>query len=182
MQQLIDTFDLLLEYNINGGDPLGAVYEQDPLYLVDGEAAIWFNGSWAWANLLGAGAQPTDEYGFLPFYLGNDTSDFANNGIPVLSAKQIAIDRAYATDEQIEAAKVFLNWLTYNETAQQMLGEQAEIVSAFPNNQFAPNNPLAMDQLMKIQNGQVFPAVWGLADQIAGVGPAMQKYMGGASS
>ena len=43
--QFIDTFDLLCEYNINGEDPLGALYDQDPIFLADGDAAIWANGS-----------------------------------------------------------------------------------------------------------------------------------------
>lgn len=42
--QFIDTLNLLLEYNINGADPLGALYEQDPIFLADGDAAIWANG------------------------------------------------------------------------------------------------------------------------------------------
>lgn len=54
--QFIDTFDLLCEYNINGEDPLGALYDQDPIFLADGDAAIWANGSWAWPNLAEAGA------------------------------------------------------------------------------------------------------------------------------
>ena len=79
--QFIETFDLLCEYNINGADPLGALYEQDPIYVVDGEAAFWANGCWAWPNLSEAGASIDDAYGFVPFVFGNDTADFANTGI-----------------------------------------------------------------------------------------------------
>lgn len=34
----MDTFDLLSQYNINGEDPLGALYDQDPIFLADGDA------------------------------------------------------------------------------------------------------------------------------------------------
>ena len=79
--QFIETFDLLCEYNINKEDPLGALYEQDPIFMVDGDAAIWANGCWAWPNLAEAGASTDDEYAFVPFVFGNDITDFANTGI-----------------------------------------------------------------------------------------------------
>ena len=31
--QFVDSFDVMLEYNINKADPVGAIYEQDPMYL-----------------------------------------------------------------------------------------------------------------------------------------------------
>ena len=34
--EFMDTFDLLSQYNINGEDPLGALYDQDPIFLADG--------------------------------------------------------------------------------------------------------------------------------------------------
>lgn len=76
--QFVDTFDLLKENNINNPEPLAATYEQDPIYFADGEAAFWFNGSWAWPNIVEAGGEE-GEYGFIPYVLGNDTSDFVNN-------------------------------------------------------------------------------------------------------
>lgn len=66
----MDTFDLLSQYNINGEDPLGALYDQDPIFLADGDAALWINGCWAWPNLKEAGASDSDEYGFIPYVLG----------------------------------------------------------------------------------------------------------------
>ena len=54
--QFADTFNLLAQHNINGNDPLGALYEQDPIVLADRDAAFWFNGVWAWPNLKDAGA------------------------------------------------------------------------------------------------------------------------------
>ena len=48
--EFMDTFDLLSQYNINGEDPLGALYDQDPIFLADGDAALWINGCWAWPN------------------------------------------------------------------------------------------------------------------------------------
>ena len=114
--QFMDTFDLLMEYNINGADPLGALYDQDPIFLVDGDAAFWANGCWAWPNLEEAGASKEDEYGFISMVYGNDGADFANTKIQSAPTKLVMIDAVQADEQQIAAAKEFLNWLVYSET------------------------------------------------------------------
>ena len=105
--EFMDTFDLLSQYNINGEDPLGALYDQDPIFLADGDAALWINGCWAWPNLKEAGASDSDEYGFLPYILGNDTSDFANNGIQASASKQLMIDAEQSTPRDGAAAMLY---------------------------------------------------------------------------
>ena len=119
--EFMDTFDLLSQYNINGEDPLGALYDQDPIFLVDGDAALWVNGCWAWPNLKEAGASDSDEYGFLPYVLGNDTSDFANNGIQASASKQLMIDAEQSTPEQQEAAKAFIEWFFSDDENMKMM-------------------------------------------------------------
>lgn len=100
----VDTLDVIKEYNINKKDPLGAIYEQDPIFLADGEAAFWANGVWAWPNLAEAGAELSDEYGFIPFVLGNDTSSVANSGMQASPSKQLMVDKVQANADQ-QAAK-----------------------------------------------------------------------------
>ena len=73
--------DLLLKYNINKDDPNGSLYDQDAMYVAEGDAAFWANGCWAWQDMKNAGADPDGKYGFIPFVLGNDTSDFANTSM-----------------------------------------------------------------------------------------------------
>lgn len=181
--QFVDTLDLLLEYNINGKDPLGALYEQDPIFLADGEAAIWANGVWAWPNLADAGAEVTDEYGFLPFVLGNDTTDFANNGIQAAASKQVMIDKVQATEQEQAAAKEFLNWIVYNENGQKMLVENCAIIPASANNSFEPVDPLGKDIKEKMTAGNVFSSSFiAPSDHWSVMGAAMQKYIAGKSS
>ena len=48
---LMDTFDLLAQYNINKDDPLAADYATNCADLAEGEVAIYFNGNWAWAEI-----------------------------------------------------------------------------------------------------------------------------------
>lgn len=181
--QFVDTLDLLMEYNINGKDPLGALYEQDPIYLVDGDAAIWANGCWAWPNLEESGADKTDEYGFLPFVLGNDTSDFANNGIQASASKQVMIDKVQATEQEQNAAKEFLNWIVFTESGQKMLVENAALIPAFSNNSFDPLDPLGMDIKEKMSEGKTFSSSFiAPGDHWSVMGAALQKYIAKQSS
>ena len=51
MNDFLDMFDVLKEYNVAKGDPLGADYDEMAIDLADGKTAFWFNGNWAWPNL-----------------------------------------------------------------------------------------------------------------------------------
>lgn len=78
LNQFLDMFDTLKKYNVANRDPLGADYDEMAIDLADGKTAFWFNGNWAWPNLVEAGAQETDEYGFLPYFMNDDPDDFVN--------------------------------------------------------------------------------------------------------
>lgn len=181
--EFIDTLDLLLDYNINGADPLGALYEQDPIFLADGDAAIWANGCWAWPNIEEAGATTDDEYGFLPFVLGNDTSDFANTGIQAAASKQVMIDSVQATDTEIAAAKEFLNWIVYSDEGQKMLVEDAAVIPACSNNTYAALDPLGQDIQAKMAAKNTYSSSFiAPSDHWSVLGASMQKYIAGESS
>jgi raffinose/stachyose/melibiose transport system substrate-binding protein len=176
--QFLDTMDLLLEYNINGKDPLGALYEQDPIFLADGEAAIWANGNWAWPNIEDSGAATTDEYGFLPFVLGNDTADIANTSIQAAPSKQVMIDNVQATPEQQAAAKEFLNWIVYEESGQKMLVENCALIPACSNNAFEPLDPLGRDIKARVASKTTYNSSFvAPSDHWSVMGAAMQKYI-----
>ncbi len=182
LSQFLDTMDLLLEYNINKKDPLGALYEQDPIFLADGDAAFWANGCWAWPNIADAGASATDAYGFIPFVLGNDTSDFANTSIQASPTKQVIIDKVQASEEQITAAKEFLNWLVYNDNGQKMLVETCALIPACTNNAYNPLDPLGMDIKDKMAAGKTYSSSFiAPSDHWSVLGAAMQKYIAGES-
>ncbi len=183
LSQFLDTMDLLLEYNINKKDPLGALYDQDPIFLADGDAAIWANGCWAWPNIADAGASASDAYGFIPFVLGNDTSDFANTSIQASPTKQVIIDKVQASEEQIAAAKEFLNWLVYNDNGQKMLVETCALIPACANNAYDPLDPLGMDIKERMSNGRTYGSSFiAPSDHWSVLGAAMQKYIADESS
>lgn len=180
--EFVDTFDLLMKYNINGADPLGAIYDQDPTFLVDGKAAIWANGTWAWPNLLQAGAKVTDEYGFLPYVLGNDTSDFANTKMQASATKQVMIDKVQATKKQVAAAEEFLHWIVFTDQGQKMLVQNAAVVPACSNNKYQAADPLGKDMQTKMAAGNTYSSSFiAPSDHWKVLGASMQKYLGGQS-
>ena len=180
--QFVQTFDLLKEYNINNPEPLAATYEQDPIYLADGDAAFWVNGSWAWTNIVEAGGED-NEYGFIPYVLGNDTSDFVNTQIQACASKQVMIDKEKATEEEIQAAKDFLNYLVYDEAGQKGLVEECSMIPVASNNKFEPADPLGKAIKKAIGNDAVFTAAAIVpGDHWAVLGASMQKYLAGEST
>ncbi len=178
LSDFLDMFDVLKKYNVAKGDPLGADYDEMAIDLVDGKTAIWFNGNWAWPNLEEAGAETEDEYGFLPYFMNNDSKDFANQKIQGSPSKQIMLDGQLATDHQKAAAKEFLNWIVFSEIGQQMLVKTCSIIPPFQNNPYEPNDPLSRDIYEKVHEDKAFNASAIVPnDHWAVLGAAMQKYL-----
>ncbi len=178
MSQLLDMFDILKKYNVAKGDPLGADYDEMAIDLVDGKTAFWFNGNWAWPNLKDAGAEETDEYGFLPYYMNNDPNDFVNQKIQASPSKQVMLDGQVATEKEQAAAKEFLNWIVFSEIGQQMLVKTCNIIPPFQNNPYEPSDPLSKNIYEQIHAGTTFNAAAIMPnDHWSVLGASMQKYM-----
>ncbi len=181
--QFLDTLDLLVKYNISHDDPLGADYDEGALHLAMGEAAFWANGCWAWPNLAEGGAKASDAFGFVPFVLGEDTSDFANNGIQASATKQVMLDKVRASAEQQQAAKDFLNWLVYEADGQKALVNDCAIIPAANNNPNKPLDPLGADIVAKMGSNKTFSSSFiAPSDHWSKMGASLQKYISGNSS
>ena len=181
--QFIETFNLLMEYNYGHLDPLGVDYDEGALLLAMGEVAFWPNGCWAWPNMEEGGAETDQDFGFLPFFLGDDPDDFANNGMQAAATKAVIIDRVQASAEQQQAAKDFLNWLVFNENGQKALVEDCAIIPASGNNPFPPLDPLGADIVAKMAAGKTYSSVAITpSDHWSTMGASMQKYLAGRSS
>lgn len=183
MGEFLDMFDILRKYNVAGKDPLGADYDEMAIDLADGKTAFWFNGNWAWPNLAEAGAENTDEYGFLPYFLNNDPEDFANREIQASPSKQIMIDGKVVSDQERAAAKEFLNWVVYSEIGQQMIVKTCNLIPPFQNNPYEPSDPLSRDIYSRVHEERAFNASAIVPnDHWAVLGASMQKYLAGRSS
>ena len=182
VNEFLDAFDVLKKYNVSLKDPLGADYDEMASDLADGKTAFWFNGNWAWPNLVEAGAENEDEYGFLPYFLNNDPDDFVNQRIQGSPSKQVMLDGQMATDKERAAAKEFLNWMVYSEIGQQMLVKTCNLIPPFKNNPYEPGDPLSRDIYEKVHEGKAFNASAIVPnDHWSVLGAAMQKYLAGRS-
>ena len=180
--QFVDTLNLLMKYNYAHADPLGADYDEGALYLATGEVAFWANGNWAWPNVQEGGAKTSDAFGFLPFILGDDTSDFANNQMQASATKQVMIDKKYATAEQQQAAKDFLNWLVFDAAGQRALVNTCALIPACTNNPNKPSDPLGQDIVAKMAAGKTFSSSFvAPSDHWSVMGAHLQKYISGNS-
>lgn len=182
LPELLDMFDTLKKYNVAKGDPLGADYDEMAIDLADGKTAFWFNGNWAWPNLAESGAEETDDYGFLPYFMSNDETDFVNTMIQGSPSKQVMLDGQMASEKEQAAAKEFLNWIVFSEIGQQMLVKTCNVIPPFKNNPYEPSDPLSRSIYESVQAGEAFNAAAIVPnDHWSVLGSAMQKYLAGRS-
>lgn len=177
---LMDTFELLMEYNINKDDPMAADYDENAANLAEGEVAFWFNGNWAWAEISDYIEEGT-ELGIMPV-VQNDTTgnENVNNYVGGSASKHIMIDKECNDEKQQEAAKDFLDWLANTEEGNAVLIDECSLVPPFTNITAEATNDLGKSIQNYAKNGQLFPGVTDYpGDHWAEVGALMQKYFAG---
>lgn len=176
---VMDTFDLLKDFNINKADPLSGTYDQGPQLLGTGKVGLWFMGNWAWPQIHSFDTR-NGNYGFLPIPNSDNPSDYGNQQIPVGVTKFLILDKEQSTPEQQEAAKRFLNWLVYEKSGQDFLVNQANIIPDFKNIALKPQNPLAQSIMGYMNDGQTLRFMTTLPpDHWSQLGASMQKYLSG---
>ncbi|MDY8023692.1 ABC transporter substrate-binding protein [Paenibacillus polymyxa] len=174
---LMDTFDVMMKYNIDQASPLAGAYERGPELLGKGEVGIWFMGNWAWPQI-NSFDTVNKEYGFLPVPISNNADDYGNQEISSAVSKRIVIDKEKTTPEQQEAAKKFLNWIVYEEKGQDFLVNQANIIPAFKNITLPAADPLGKSIQDYIAKGKSEQSMSMLpADHWSKTGSSMQKYL-----
>lgn len=114
---VMDTFDIIAEYNYNAEDPLVGNTDLDAQALADGEVAMWFMGDWGWSYLEDI-VNSEDEYGLMPVPL-TASDDDANQELSVFPSKGYCIDGSQNDEAQQEAGKKLVEYLCV-ERAQDM--------------------------------------------------------------
>ena len=174
--RVFDAFDLFFAYNINRDDPLAADYDLNASYFADGTVAFWVNGTWAWPNIAPY-EDDSMEYGVFHFPI----NDAATQGKVIAGAtKYITLDIEHATDEQLKAAKMFLNWLIFDPVGQSVLVNDCQVLTAFTNIELLPTNPLDAGLRSYINAGRtVAHNTYAPTDHRTLLAPSMQAYLGG---
>lgn len=177
---LMDTFDLLAQYNINKDDPLAADYATNCADLAEGEVAFYYNGNWAWAEI-SSYIEDGTEIGIMPV-VQNETSEneAVNSSICGSATKQVMIDKECNDDQQQAAAKDFLNWLAESEEGQDVLIEKCSLIPAFTNIDKDVTNMLALSVQNYVKEGKIINVPYSYpGDHWQTVGALMQKYFAG---
>ncbi len=174
---LMDTFDLLKEYNMNKDNPLAADYDENAISITEGDIAFWFNGNWAWAEM-SEFAEDDTEYGIMPVPQ-NDADNDATENLCGGASKYLMIDTKYNDEKQQQAAKDFLNWLVYDENGQDFLVNKCNLVPAFSNIDLEVTNPLGASVQKYTADEKIFETFANLpGDHWKTLGAEMQKYLG----
>ncbi|CAM4480058.1 MAG: ABC transporter substrate-binding protein [Paenibacillus macerans] len=175
----MDTLDLMKQYNKAKDAPLSAQYDEAPLQLADGEAAMWFMGNWAYPQL--KEADPDGEYGFLPVPVSNNADDYGNSQISASVSLYWSIDKEQSTPEEQAAAKDFLNWMVSSEQGQDYYVNQFSAIPAFNNFKIMPEDSLSQSLLFYMDKQQTLEwmNLYFPPDGYPTMGATLQKYLTG---
>ncbi|MDD2533909.1 MAG: ABC transporter substrate-binding protein [Eubacteriales bacterium] len=173
-----DTMDVLADakYNVYGERPLGSYYDEAHVKVGNGEAAMLFNGNWAFDSLKAA---PESSFGFIPVPFTNDAAD-VNAGKLSVGPTQVFIIDKNATPAEQAAAEKFLEWMVFDEKGMDFVVNQSQIISAFKNNPNKVTNPLGAAIADAIGKGATldFPTNYVSAGDYYNIlGPSVQAYI-----
>lgn len=174
---LMDTFDVLKQYNYAAGSPIAAEREVSEQKLAEGEIAFMFGGNWDWSMI--NAYDYTENMGMMP--IPQNTSDGTNAKLVGGGSKFFMIDNSEnTTDEQRQAAKDFLNWLVFEEDGNKFITEECQLVPAFSNIDASALDPLSLSVKSYADSGSLIGNYnYNPDDMMTICGGIMQKYLAG---
>ncbi|MEE3379078.1 MAG: ABC transporter substrate-binding protein [Lachnospiraceae bacterium] len=175
---LMDTFDVLMEHNYAKGSEISAEREVTEQKLAEGEIAFMFGGNWDWSVL--NAYDYTDGLGMMP--VPQNTDGKFNTLLVGGGSKYFFVDNS-ATEEQQKQAKDFLNWLVTSEAGQDGLVNKCALVPAFTNITLPVADPLGKSVKEYADAGRLLPSYDYLPDDHYAKlgGTSFQKYLAGQS-
>jgi raffinose/stachyose/melibiose transport system substrate-binding protein len=176
---MMDTFAVLMKYNYAAGQPVAAEREVSEQKLANGEIAFMFGGNWDWSLI--KDFDPSEKMGMMP--VPQNTTDGSNEKLVGGGSKYFFIDSSSnPSEEQVQAAKDFLNWLVYDEEGQDFLVNTCALVPAFSNIERDVSDPLGKSVKYYADKGALVPNYNYLPDDhYAILGAQFQKYLAGKS-
>ena len=174
---MMDTFDVLKEYNYMKGAEISAERETSEAMLATGEVAFMFGGNWDWSLI--KDFEPSENMGMMP--VPQNMDDGTNEMLVGGGSKMFFIDSSDKTsDAQRQAAKDFLNWLVFDEAGNEFLTVQCAVIPAFDNIDTSALDPLSASVKEYADAGALVPNYdYDPDDHIPSVGASMQKYLAG---
>ncbi len=173
---LMDTFDVLKEYNVWGSNALSVTDEEVHMALSEGDVAFQFGGCWEWNDIIDY--DYTGEIGMMP--VPQNMQDEYSGKLVGGGSKYFYIDNSeFTTDEQRAAASDFLNWLVYSEDGQTLISDTCAMVSPFKNNEVPCANELGQYVKQYMDEGKIVANYdYDPDDHYSKLGATMQEYLG----
>ncbi len=172
---LMDTFDVLMEYNYAKDAAATADRNTSEDMLAWGDVAFMFGGNWDWSLIVQS--ESDSEMGMMP--VPQNTDDGTNGKLVGGGSKYFFIDNS-VSEEQQQAAKDFLNWMATDPEGQDFVTNTCALVSPYKSNTLDVADPLSVcvkayaDAGNLINNYNFLPD-----DHYTSCGATMQKYLGG---
>lgn len=170
---MMDTFDVLKKYNVAASSPIAAERELLEQKLAEGEIAFMFGGNWDWSMI--NAYDYSENMGMMPV----PSSTKGNAALVGGGSKYFYIDSSEnTTDEQRQAAKDFLNWLSSDPEGNKFLTEKCALVPAIAGIDCSALDPLSQSVKKYADEGKLIPSYNYLPDNhIPQAGGIMQKYL-----
>ncbi len=149
-----DLVDLFVAYSYD--DVAMIDYEKQYSDFAVGKTAFMQQGNWT-INQLNEIDDALD-IAFLPISISDDAS-WSNGSIPVGVPNYWVVNSKLSTEE-IEAAKLFLDYMAMSERGQKFMVEDAKYIPAFTNIETDNMDPLAKSILSYSAKGNTIPWVW----------------------
>ena len=175
--EMMDTFDVLMENNYAKGAAISAEREVTEQKLAEGEIAMMYGGNWDWSVI--NAYDYTENMGMMP--VPNNSGDGSNEMLVGGGSKYFFIDSSSSTsDAQRQAAKDFLNWLVYDEAGQSLVVNDCALVPAYSNIALPVGDPLGASVKAYSDAGKMIGNYNYLPDDHYSIcGAAFQKYLAG---
>lgn len=174
---LMDTFDVLMEYNLFASGPIGVEDEQVHQAMAEGQVAFQFGGCWEWNDIVDF--DYTGNVGIMP--VPQNLSDAYTDSLVGGGSKYFYIDNSEnTTNEQRKAAERFLNWLVDSAEGQTFISDTCGMVSPFSNNEVACSNELGAYVKQYADQGKLVPNYdYDPDDHYSVLSANMQEYLAG---
>ena len=172
---LMDTFDVLMEYNYAKDSAVNADRNKSEDMLAWGDVAFMFGGNWDWSLIVQS--ESDCEMGMMP--VPQNTEDGSNQKLVGGGSKYFFIDNS-VSEEQQQAAKDFINWFAMDAEGQDFVSNTCALVSPYKSNTLDVSDPLSVSVKAYADAGNLIPNYnFFPDDHITKAGASMQKYLGG---
>ena len=172
---LMDTFDVLMEYNYAKDSAVNADRNKSEDMLAWGDVAFMFGGNWDWSLIVQS--ESDCEMGMMP--VPQNTEDGSNTKLVGGGSKYFFIDSS-VSEEQQQAAKDFINWFAMDAEGQDFVSNTCALVSPYKSNTLDVSDPLSASVKAYADAGNLIPNYnFFPDDHITKAGASMQKYLGG---